>query len=181
VSVLLSVLAGVGSCRPKPQPVTPTPAVNTPQSPPTTRSDPDSARRAREAEEARLREELARLRSTLEQMVFFDYDIAQIRSDARTTLDAKVPILRQRSDIRLLIEGHADERGSIEYNLALGMRRAENVRSYLVNFGIPADRLDVATYGEERPISTGSDESAFARNRRAEFRIIAGLTEAEEK
>jgi peptidoglycan-associated lipoprotein len=151
------------------QPTTPPPAA------PVQPSAEDEARRAREREEARLREELARVRSTLEQMVFFDYDRAEMRPDARGTLDAKVPILRERPNIRLRIEGHADERGSVEYNLALGLRRAQSVRTYIANFGIDASRIEVVTVGEERPLSAGTDEASYARNRRAEFRVMAGL------
>lgn len=158
---------------PVPEPNTPTPAT------PVQTTNDDEARRAREREEARLREEIARLRSTLEQMVFFDYDRSEVRADVRSILDAKVPILRDRPDIRLRIEGHADERGSAEYNLALGLRRAQYVRAYIANFGIDAARIDVVTIGEERPLSTGTDEASYGRNRRAEFRIMAGLATAE--
>jgi peptidoglycan-associated lipoprotein len=142
------------------------------QAAPTTTRD-DSGARAAEA--ARLRAVLARLRATLEEMVFFDYDRSEIRADLRRMLDAKVTILNQRPEIRLRFEGHADERGSAEYNLALGLRRAESVRTYLSNFGINSARLEVATYGEERPLSAGSSEELLARNRRAEFRILGGL------
>jgi peptidoglycan-associated lipoprotein len=174
----LAALAVV-ACGRKPQPQLPVaePATPPPASP-VQPSAEDEARRAREREEARLREEIARLRSSLEQMVFFDYDRAEVRLDSRGTLDAKVPILRERPDIRLRIEGHADERGSAEYNLALGLRRAQNVRTYIANFGIDASRIDVVTIGEERPLSTGTDEASYARNRRAEFRIMAGLATA---
>nr|MDQ3308926.1 OmpA family protein [Gemmatimonadota bacterium] len=72
------------------------------------------------------------------------------------------------------IEGHTDERGSTEYNLALGQRRAEAVRTFLVNYGIPAARLAVISFGEERPAEEGGDEASLARNRRAEFVVTAG-------
>lgn len=176
--ITLTALA-LFACGRKPQPQLPVAEPTTP--PPASPVQPsaeDEARRAREREEERLRAEIARLRSALEQMVFFDYDRAEVRLDSRSTLDAKVPILRERPDIRLRIEGHADERGSAEYNLALGLRRAQNVRTYLANFGIDVSRIDVVTIGEERPLSTGNDEAAYARNRRAEFRIMAGLATA---
>jgi peptidoglycan-associated lipoprotein len=178
-AVLTLTALGLSACGRKPQPQLP--VVEPPTPPPASPVQPsaeDEARRAREREEARLREEIARLRSTLEQMVFFDYDRAEVRLDSRSALDAKVPILRERPDIRLRIEGHADERGSAEYNLALGLRRAQNVRTYIANFGIEASRIDVVTIGEERPLSTGTDEASYARNRRAEFRIMAGLATA---
>ena len=72
------------------------------------------------------------------------------------------------------VAGHTDERGSDEYNLALGQRRAAAVKAYLVQHGIPETRIETVSYGEERPIAQGSDESAFLQNRRAEFEITAG-------
>ena len=173
---LACIALPLAACGRKPQPQQPAPPPETAsaETPVQTNND-DAERRVRAAEATRLREENARIKATLEQMVFFDYDRAELRADARSALDAKVRILRERPDIRLRIEGHADERGSVEYNLALGLRRAESVRSYIVNFGIEAARFEMATMGEERPLSTGSDEAAHARNRRSEFDIIAGL------
>jgi peptidoglycan-associated lipoprotein len=107
--------------------------------------------------------------------VYFDYDRAEIRPDATTTLQAKIPILRSQTGVRLRIEGHADERGSIEYNLALGLRRAQAIKDYLVGFGIDAGRITVESYGEDRPADPGASEAAFAKNRRGEFVITAGL------
>jgi peptidoglycan-associated lipoprotein len=172
----LIMLALLG-CSRKQQATVPVPGPET--APPTAPVQPtadEEARLAREREEARLREENSRLRSTLEQMVFFDYDRAEVRSDARSTLEAKVSILRDRPAIRLRIEGHADERGSVEYNLVLGLRRAENARSYIANYGIDASRIEIVTMGEERPLSSGTDEASYARNRRAEFHVLTGLT-----
>lgn len=164
------------ACGKQPEPQAPTPV---PEARPTDdTADREAAERAaREAEEARRRaeEEARRLRTDLEAMVFFDYDRSEIRSDARAVLDGKVPHLRDGAAIRLRIEGHADERGSTEYNVALGMRRAESVKQYLVDFGLDPNRFQVISYGEERPMMAGHDESAWARNRRAEFAITAGL------
>jgi peptidoglycan-associated lipoprotein len=137
----------------------------------------DSIRRAREREDAaraNATAENARLRAALQEMVFFDYDQFTIRDDARATLDRKVPILRVNSNVSLRIEGHADERGSVEYNLALSLRRANAIRDYLTNFGIPASRLEVVGLGEERPLDSGSTEDAFQRNRRGEFQLTRG-------
>lgn len=145
---------------PTTQPVTP------PAEPPAKASDDGEAAR-RAAEEARIRNALA-------EMVFFDYDRSEIRADARPVLEEKARILREQPSIRLRIEGHADERGSVEYNLALGLRRANAVREYLAGFGVDAGRLDVISYGEERPLAVGSTEAEYARNRRAAFEITGG-------
>jgi peptidoglycan-associated lipoprotein len=83
-------------------------------------------------------------------------------------------VLRANPEVRLRIEGHADERGSIEYNLALGQRRAEAARDWLVGFGIAPNRFETVSWGEDRPLVRASNEEAWAMNRRAEFRIIAG-------
>jgi peptidoglycan-associated lipoprotein len=130
-----------------------------------------AAERAAEAErQRRIRE----ARATLEEMVFFDYDMSEIRSDAATTLRAKVDILRSSPQVQIRIEGHADERGSTEYNMALGNRRAEAVRQFLVGFGLDASRFEIVSFGEGRPLEMGSNEAAWARNRRGQFVITAG-------
>ncbi|MGH7573563.1 MAG: OmpA family protein [Longimicrobiales bacterium] len=118
--------------------------------------------------------ERAARRNAIEEMVFFDYDRSEIRLDAAEILSRKLPILREDPTTRARIEGHADERGSVEYNLALGMRRAEAVKNYLVGFGLDASRFDTNTLGEDRPLDPGKTEEAYARNRRAEFVITAG-------
>ncbi len=107
-------------------------------------------------------------------MVFFDYDVSEIRDDAATTLRAKVGILRASPQVRIRIEGHADERGSTEYNLALGNRRAESIRQFLTGFGLAENRFEIVSFGEGRPLQQGSDEATWARNRRGEFVITAG-------
>jgi peptidoglycan-associated lipoprotein len=137
----------------------------------------EAARRARlEAEERARREaEMAAVRRTLEEMVFFDYDEAEIKPEARALLDAKARILRDNPAIRIRIAGHCDERGSNEYNLALGNRRAYSIQSYLVGFGIDAGRFESVSFGEERPLATGSNEASWSRNRRGEFQILSGL------
>lgn len=137
----------------------------------------DSIARARaSADEAERRrsEEVARIRAILEERVHFDYDESNLRADAQEALGRKVPILRANPDVRLRIEGHADERGSVEYNLALGMRRANAVRDYLTGFGMEASRFEVTSMGEDMPLDRGGNESAWARNRRAEFTVTAG-------
>ena len=113
-------------------------------------------------------------RAALEEMVFFDYDVSDIRDDAETTLRAKVDILRASPQVQVRIEGHADERGSTEYNMALGNRRAEAIRQFLVGFGLAENRFEIVSFGEGRPLQQGSAESAWARNRRGQFVITAG-------
>lgn len=113
-------------------------------------------------------------RNKLAAKVYFDYDKDDIRDDQRATLDAKVPILNANSDMRIRIAGNTDDRGSDEYNLALGQRRAASVRRYLVARGIAEGRMDVVSYGEQRPVAQGEDEAAWSQNRRAEFEITAG-------
>lgn len=133
----------------------------------------DSIRRAEEARRA-AEAATARARSILEEMVFFDYDESDLRPDAQETLARKVAVLRANPNVTLRVTGHADERGSIEYNLALGLRRANAVRDYLAGFGISEGRFTTETMGEDRPLDPAGNESAWARNRRAEFSITGG-------
>ncbi|MBI4611112.1 MAG: peptidoglycan-associated lipoprotein Pal [Candidatus Rokubacteria bacterium] len=99
--------------------------------------------------------------------VFFDFDRYELRDDARATLDGNVKWLKARLETRVVVEGHCDERGTSEYNLALGERRAQAVRDYLVAAGVAASRLSTISYGEERPFVPGPGESAWKWNRRA--------------
>ena len=135
----------------------------------------ESARIAEE--EARRRAERARAYETLTGMVYFDFDSYTLREESRDLLGAKVPILQADPAIRLRLEGHTDERGSEEYNVALGMRRAQAAREFLAGFGIPEARLDVISFGEARPHDPGEGEAAWSRNRRVEFQVAAGLAE----
>ncbi|HUF77241.1 MAG TPA: peptidoglycan-associated lipoprotein Pal, partial [Longimicrobiales bacterium] len=129
------------------------------------------ATRAREAE-------LARMRTTMSERIYFDYDRAEIRADSRAALDRKTRIMRDEPTVRIRIEGHADERGSTEYNLALGNRRADAVRAYITAAGISSSRIEIVSFGEERPIERARSESAWSRNRRAEFMVTAGALTA---
>jgi len=100
---------------------------------------------------------------------FFDFDSYSLREDARGVLDANAKLLRDNVDTRITVEGHCDERGTSEYNQALGERRAQAARDYLVNAGIDTGRLQIVSYGKERPFNAGHDEAAWAQNRRAHF------------
>lgn len=114
------------------------------------------------------------LRSALTAAVHFDYDQADLRPQDKAILDAKIPILQANSGVMIRIAGHTDERGSDEYNLALGQRRAAAVKTYLIQHGLPETRFETVSYGEERPVAQGTDEGAWSQNRRAEFEITAG-------
>lgn len=129
---------------------------------------------AERAREEAVRAETAAAREILEARIHFDYDRSAIRSDAEQRLMQKVAVMRANPEVRIRIEGHTDERGSIEYNLALGQRRAESARDFLVNFGIAANRIETVSWGEDRPLVRASNEEAWAMNRRGDFRIIAG-------
>ena len=106
--------------------------------------------------------------------VYFDYDQVQVRSDARPVLDAQAAWLARYPQVSVRIEGNADERGTREYNFALGARRAEAVRNYLISRGVTASRIETVSYGKERPIDPGSNEAAWQRNRNAHTAIVGG-------
>jgi peptidoglycan-associated lipoprotein len=101
--------------------------------------------------------------------VFFEYDQSDISGEAQKALDANADVLKRNSSWIVTIEGHCDERGTAEYNLSLGERRANAARAYLVSLGIPADHLRTVSYGKEFPFDPGHDAAAWARNRRAHF------------
>jgi peptidoglycan-associated lipoprotein len=105
--------------------------------------------------------------------VFFDFDKSNIREDQKAALAENVAWLRVNATAKITIEGHCDERGTAEYNLGLGERRAKAVKDYLVAAGIPAERIATISYGKERPFVLGHDESAWKWNRRGHF-VITG-------
>lgn len=105
--------------------------------------------------------------------LFFAYDSSEVTPEGRAILDANAGILRRYPTWTVTIEGHCDERGTAEYNLALGERRAVAARTYLVSLGIPLDRVRTVSYGKEFPFDPGQNESAWAKNRRAHFVITA--------
>jgi peptidoglycan-associated lipoprotein len=114
------------------------------------------------------------LAAVLTQKVYFDYDQDVLRDDARAVLDAKVPILLANPAVSLTITGHTDERGTAEYNLALGQRRAAQVKRYLTSKGVADARLSAQSLGDSQPAVQGTDESAYQQNRRAEFQPSGG-------
>jgi len=99
--------------------------------------------------------------------VLFGYDSSQLSADAMATLDAQAALLNAKPSFRVKVEGHADERGTREYNLALGERRASAARDYLVAKGVDGSRIRIVSYGKERPAAVGSNEEAWAKNRRS--------------
>ena len=177
--VTLALVLVLAACR-REEPETPAPVVS-PTQPDTAgqgaaraRADSIARENARREEEARRAAAVAEARSALTEMVFFDYDQAEIRADMQDVMGRKAAALRANPNVTLRIEGHADERGSVEYNLALSLRRANAVREYLTGAGFDAARFAVAAFGEERPLESGQTEDAYARNRRAEFQITRG-------
>ncbi|MEX0912469.1 MAG: OmpA family protein [Gemmatimonadota bacterium] len=162
---------------------------NTPEAAPApvaSNNDADAAARARadsiaaaelarrQAEERALQQQMARAQEILSSVVLFAYDSDELDPEAEERLRTKAAILRANPTLELRVEGHADERGSTEYNLALGQRRAESIRSFLAGYGITENRLATISYGKERPTVMGSSESAWRQNRRGEFAVTAG-------
>ena len=190
----LAIVAGAvtaAACGgPKPPPAAPTPQANPDSEAQAQRARQDSidaanraaadaeaerVRRQREADSlAAARGATDEVRSMLAAMIHFDYDKAVLTGEDVGTLDQKVAILQANPDLRIRISGHCDERGSDEYNLALGNRRATAAKQYLTSHGIDAGRIETISYGEERPLAQGHDESAWSQNRRDEFEIIGG-------
>ena len=107
--------------------------------------------------------------ATAFQKIYFDFDRYFIREDAKPALENNAKMLKQNPNLRILIEGHCDERGTVEYNLALGERRAAAARQYLMDLGIDGSRISTVSYGKERPIAFGHDEASWQQNRRDEF------------
>jgi len=125
----------------------------------------DAARRAAEAASAR---------AAMEAKIYFDFDASELKADAVAALDAKIPVMQANRGIMIRIEGNADERGSDQYNLGLGQRRAGAAKRYLTDHGIDASRIETTSYGKERPVCTDHGESCWSQNRRDEFVITAG-------
>jgi peptidoglycan-associated lipoprotein len=167
--VAIGLVAACGKKQPPPAPV-PQPTNNSNSAPAPTNNPSASNTGDSGAAEA------ARNRATLTETVRFAYDESVLSASSQEMLRSKVGILRSNPSIRIRVEGHADERGSVEYNLALGLRRAHAAREFLMGFGIDGGRIDVETYGEDRPAQMGHDERSWSANRRDEFVIVAGLS-----
>jgi peptidoglycan-associated lipoprotein len=179
--MLLSAAAFAVACGGKsaPEEPAPQPAETAAEPAPSTAPADDSAERERLEKERMAREAAEKARTVtadLAAMINFDYDQAVVRQADQATLDRKAAIMAANPSLKIRIAGHADERGSDEYNLALGNRRAAAAKRYLENKGVDASRIDVVSYGEERPLNPGNDETAYAQNRRDEFEVTAGGT-----
>ena len=193
---MLLVLVGVVTatlvaCGGKAKPETPTPQTNADSAAAAERARQDSMaradadRRAREEAERVARQRTAdslaalgrsgeAVRALLAAMIHFDFDKSTIRSGDAQELDQKVAILRANPTATIRVSGHCDERGSDEYNLALGNRRATTAKQYLVSHGVDAGRIETTSYGKERPLDSGHGEEAWSKNRRDEFDIVSG-------
>ena len=175
--LLLAASAFAVACGGKAAPEEPAPEPAPAPAPPAPAPADDSAERDRLERERMAREAAERARAVsadLAAMINFDYDQSVVRPADQQTLDRKAAILVANPNVKLRISGHADERGSDEYNLALGNRRAAAAKRYLEGKGVDGARMDVISYGEERPLNPGNDESAYAQNRRDEFEVTAG-------
>lgn len=161
----------LGACKKKPTvapvPVTPTP---TPVNP--TRTDPPAPPKPDNS--AELAAKVAAARAAVLSTIYFELDADELRADAKSSLDDKIRILNANPQLRVRISGHCDDRGSDEYNIALGRRRSEAAKKYLTDRGIDASRIETTTFGREKPAVQGTGEDVWSKNRRDEFEIIAG-------
>jgi peptidoglycan-associated lipoprotein len=174
ILVVLVAVTFATSCKPKPKPKSvPTPQAK--EQPRVERIEPQVP-----AQKPQLREEDVFMAKSLEDlnnekplaMIHFDYDESAIRPDARPLLQSNGAWLKKWASVKILIEGHCDERGTEDYNLALGQKRAQAAQEFLAGEGISADRIKIISFGKSQPLDMGKDEAAFARNRRAQFVII---------
>ena len=177
LTLSIVALVALGGCKRKKPEVAPTPVSNpapapAPTPPPAQPECDAACMKARE--DAKNAEAVKAATAALTATIFFDYDRSDITEDARSKLDAKVPVLTQNSGVRIRIAGHTDSRGSDEYNLALGQRRAAAAKRYLTDRGIDGSRIEIVSFGEERPTCTEEAEGCWSRNRRDEFEITAG-------
>jgi peptidoglycan-associated lipoprotein len=176
--LLMGVVIAACSHKTAPPPApapTPTPPP-TAAAPDTDAARRDSIERAREADRQRAEREraLAEARTALTAAIYFDFDSDSLTDQARSILDRKQNVLSGNPPVRIRVAGNTDERGSDEYNLALGQRRAAAAKRYLTQHGVDDKRIEIISYGEERPVAQGHDESAWSQNRRDDFEIIAG-------
>lgn len=165
----IAFLSGLSGCAKKPPP--PPPPAETPAPPPVVVTPPppppppppavDTAAENRQRLQARVAETF--------KTIYFDYDKSELTADSKATCDAIGELMKEEPGITVRIEGNTDERGTDEYNLALGDRRAKAAQAYLVSYGIASTRLSTISYGKEKPAVDGHDESAWSKNRRDDF------------
>jgi peptidoglycan-associated lipoprotein len=180
--LVLPALLAVAACgkkqppvaRPTPPPTEATTDAQRPPEPPSPAEEPMIPREPMpEASDLNAKDLDTLNRESPFQPVFFPYDSSEVDAQGQTALNANAEILKQYPNWTITVEGHCDERGTAEYNLALGERRALAARNYLVSLGIAADRLRTISYGKEFPFDPGHNEAAWARNRRAHFVVTA--------
>ena len=176
VLVVLALAAATtfAACGKKTPPAPPPPPPVVPEAPPPAPPPPPRPEPAPVVDEyARLRamsaEEIEK--SGLLAEVYFDFDKADVREADRATLAKNADALKKFDFLRVTVEGHCDERGTVEYNLALGERRAKSAYDYLVSLGVPAERLKTVSYGKEVPVCAQSSEDCWQKNRRAHFTV----------
>jgi peptidoglycan-associated lipoprotein len=185
IPAMVLLAASAAACGKKPQPApAPAPAAAPTQAGPN-QDSLDAARRdsiaraqriadSLRAEQDRGAAALAAARNTITQLIYFDFNKSDLTDQDKSTLDAKIPVLNANPSLRIRVAGNCDARGSDEYNLALGQRRASSAKRYLVDHGVDAARIDVISYGKERPVAQGDNEEAYAQNRNDQFEITAG-------
>lgn len=170
--LLVAVPLALGACKKKPPVVTPTapittpapapipPRAETPLPPPPTPTNTGM--------------DVATMRRLILETVYFEYDSDVIRADAQSSLEKRIPLLAANPQVKLRVSGNCDDRGTDEYNIALGRRRAEAVKRFLTDRGIDASRIETISFGRERPAVQGEGEEVWSKNRRDEFTITAG-------
>ena len=165
LALVIFALGGLAACSSTSEDA----AADSSQTEQTTNSSSESGQSAAEAAAAAA-EERARRSALATRIFYFDFDVSEFRGSDRDVLTYHARDLAANPSKRVRLEGHADERGTREYNLALGQRRAESVANYLIANGIKRNRLITKSYGEERPLSLGSNDSAWSKNRRVEIK-----------
>lgn len=174
LALLLGACASKGPTATAPEPSEPAPVATPAPTPETTVPEATAEPVPSVEVQSELPEDLQELnRRGYLQDIFFATDEYDLSAEARSTLATNAQWLQQYPSVRILVEGHADERNTRDYNLALGERRATAVRDYFVSLGIDPSRVQTISYGEERPFALGHDESAWRLNRRAHFVIVA--------
>lgn len=171
---IFALLVTISGCKKK---VTVTPPPSPPPAEEKAKAEPEKAPTIKEPELTE--EELFRMKSLEElnresplKRIHFDFDKYFIREDAKPVLEKNAEWLKKFPSVKILIEGHCDERGTEEYNMALGEKRAKSTMNYLISLGISPERIKIISYGKSRPLDPGHNEEAWALNRRAEFVII---------
>ena len=169
LALIAAAAASLAACasRPKPEPAAPTP-------PPAPAAQPETAPPPVPVSQAPIPGSEQDFVINVGDRVYFDLDSYSVRSDAAPVLDGQANWLNRYTNVMVRIEGNADERGTREYNLGLGSRRANAIRDYLVNRGVASSRISTVSYGKEKPIDPGTTEDAYQRNRNGHTALVSG-------